>query len=212
MALLLANGLPVVRASIERPLVGPWTVDFDVDGEALSGAVEIVGGGLTLKGTVVRSGSPSLRSSAQVVAGGGQLGAVVGPRFWRRATAKTLLADLFAGRETLDVVGSDAGLLGRELALWVRVEGSVSAGLAAVARALETSWRTTALGAIRVGSPTWASVDPEHVVVLDSAREGRLELALEDLTLDAGVALGGRRLRHITYEVSAEAIRATAWT
>lgn len=212
MAFLLANDVPVLRATITRPLVGPWSADVEVDGPALEGRVTLVGGGATLVGTVLRGGAPAERSAARIVGGAGGLGAAVGPRYWRNAAARALLVELLSvGGEELAAT-SDAASLATTFATWVRVGSNVGNALGAIVRELGVSWRVDAAGKVVVGLPTWPVVAADYALVAEVAGSGRADLATEDMTLEAGVTLDGRRLRHVVYDVSAEQVRVNAWS
>lgn len=214
MSLLTLGTAPVLSGSLVRPLRGPWTADLEVDADAApAGTLTLAGAGLSLVGTVVTSQSWNDRQRARLVGGKGGLSKTVGPAFYRSTNLRTVLSVLLSSvGETLST-SSDATALATPVPVWVRLGGSVSACLDAVLAVYAPSalWRVLPDGSICVGPATWPTVTSSAVVQDNRGDEDIADLAGEDLSLDAGVTVSGRRVGLARHRIRPGELRSEAW-
>lgn len=210
MALLQLGDSPVLSGTLTRPLKGSWTADLEVDADsAPTGRVTLAGAGLSLVGTVVQSQSWNDRQRARIVGGAGGMGRELAPAFYRSASLRTIVTALLsAAGETLSSTSS-ASVISRSVPVWVRLRGTAAAVLDQVLAVFAPSavWRHLPDGSVWVGEPTWSAVTVSAVVQDNRGDEEVAELAGEDLSLDAGVTLLGRRVGLVRHHITPAALR-----
>ena len=214
MALLTLGNAPVLSGSLVRPLRGAWSADLEVDADAApAGTLTLAGAGLSLVGTVVTSQSWNDRQRARIVGGKGGLGKVVGPAFYRSTTLRTVVSVLLSAvGETLSPT-SDATTLATPIPVWVRLGGTAGACLDALLSVYAASalWRVLPDGSVYVGPATWPTVTSTAVVQDNRGDEDVADLAGEDLSLDAGVTVSGRKVGLARHRIRPAGLRSEAW-
>ena len=200
MSFLTIAEYPAIRATITMPLSGLWYVDADVDAPELpSGRVAIDAAGLSLSGTVVAAEDYGGRIRVRVEAGAGRMAERIGPRFFRSATYRQVVA------ETLREVGEslDGSELGGVAPAWARAAGPASRTVAFVAAALGLAWGATDAGLLTLFSPAWSDLVVDTAEVLsDDATTGLLVLGTTDLSARPGYTIEGRRVVAVRHCVS----------
>lgn len=200
MSFLTIGDYPVISARIVMPIVGLWYVDADVDApEVFSGLVNVEAPGLSLFGTVVTLTENGGRVRFHIEPGAGRMAESVGPRFFRGATYRQVVA------ETLREVGEslDGSKLDGVAPAWTRSAGSPSRTVVAVAATLGLTWGATDGGLVTLFSPTWAEleVDTAELLTVDDTT-GLLTLGTTDLSARPGRTIEGRRVTEVRHCVS----------
>ena len=214
MALLTANGVPVVRATIIRPRIGVWHADLEVDAAdaaGFAGPVELslYDGAIVLSGTARRSGQTRNTVYVRVVGGADGLGGELPARGYQNVPLRIPLADvLSAAGETLSPA-SDAGVLATSLAFWAR--GQMSAGkalTALLAAAGAPSWRILADGTLWVGPETWPAARLQGYDLLrEDPHLGRWEIGCDVPLVEPGQVLDGHRVSSVEIRVTPDKVR-----
>lgn len=211
-----ANGLRVLRCSLQVPRTGVWHADVSVDAEGtteLEGEVELVLAGASWKGTARRSGLDVGRVELRVVGGAGGLATELEPRYYADAPASVPLNDLM--RETGETLSAavPADVTSAVLARWTRSRGRAGRALADLVRSLELdAWRVLADGSVWLGAETWPEVEIEHdVMSIDPANDCAV-LAVDELSLMPGTVISGRGISRVMHLVQAEGrVRSVVW-
>jgi hypothetical protein len=221
VALATVNGVPVIRGTINMPLLGAWTADVVADSdEAMTGSAAIVlDGGLTLQGSIVRGdvfvGSLYLR----IVGGAGGLMKASRVQDYRQTTVRGVASDLVrVAGERLSTT-ADASVLGTQLIAWTQVAQPVGSALTSLASDRRfggaVAWRVLPDGSIWFGRETWpdagltAPTDYQEIGALPS--EGWMELGFAVPTIGPGVTIGGRRVAFIQHSIDGDEVRTKAW-
>jgi hypothetical protein len=206
-----ANGIPVVSAKLTFPRIGTWVADLLVDTEqGLASSVVLEVGGLTLNGSVWRSGVAITRTQARVVGGARGLGATLKPRFYRQVPARIVLNDLLSEAGEKLAPSSDPALLSRTLAAWARFEAPASDCLRAlVDDELVASWRVLPDGSVWVGAEQWPETSAPYTVISERPELGQVEIGCSGTLVLPGTTIGGRRVSHAIYVVDGENLRGT---
>ncbi|MES2339296.1 MAG: hypothetical protein V4537_14475 [Pseudomonadota bacterium] len=212
MALVTANGSPVLDTALFTPRWGAWHVDLHVDSlEQLIGAVtiDVDSGAMVLKGTAVpaRTGEYLDVARVRVLAGAGGTANSARPRRYRSTTVGTILRDLLrdAG-EQLDPT-AEASTLARQVPDWTtraNPVGQVLGELLAIF-APGAGWRMTAAGTMWVGVDAWpaASVpDGTFELVDDAFEESSARVLLDAPAMLAGTTFLGRRVSYAQTRVA----------
>lgn len=200
MSFLYVGDYPAISARIVMPLVGLWYVDADVDApEVFSGLLNVDAPGLSLFGTVVTSTEDGGRVRAHIEPGAGRMAESIGPRFFKAATYRQIVA------ETLREVGEslDGSKLDGVAPAWTRAAGSPSRTVAAVAAALGLTWGATDAGLVTLFSPTWAeqTIETAELLAVDDTT-GLLTLGATNLGARPGFTIEGRRVTAVRHCVS----------
>jgi hypothetical protein len=205
---------PVLSAVIERPLRGSWVADLEVDSDAApTGKLALTCQGQSFLGTVVTSQSWNDRQRARVVAGAGGMRKDLGPAWYRNTSLRTVVKAL------LDAVGeslsptSNAAVLARRVPAWMRLRGAANGLLDQVLTvfAPEVIWRHLPDGTVWIGVPSWPTVTTTAVVQDNRGDEDLAELAGDDIALDAGVTVLGRRVGFVRHRLAGASLRTEAW-
>lgn len=214
MALLSLGDSPVLSGSITRPLRGAWSADLEVDADAApTGTLTLSGASLSLVGTVVTSQSWNDRQRCRIVGGKGGMTRTLGPAWFRATTLRTVVqATLAAAGESLSPT-SDASTLALPVAAWARLRSTAAASLETLLAVYAPAalWRVLPDGTIYVGPVTWPTVTSSAVVQDNRGDEDVADLAGEDLSLDAGVTVSGRRVGLARHRIRPQGLRSEAW-
>ncbi|MBK7823347.1 MAG: hypothetical protein IPJ61_20385 [Tessaracoccus sp.] len=214
MALLSLGDSPVLSGSITRPLRGAWSADLEVDADAApTGTLTLSGASLSLVGTVVTSQSWNDRQRCRIVGGKNGMGRTLGPAWFRSTTLRTVVAaTLTAAGETLSPT-SDAATLALPVVAWARLRSTAAASLETLLAlyAPAALWRVLPDGSVYVGPATWPTVTSTAVVQDNRGDEDVADLAGEDLSLDAGVTVSGRRVGLARHRIRPQGLRSEAW-
>lgn len=218
MASILVNGTR--RASSLRvllPRVGVWTADLVVDdAEGLTGRVTVtVDGGLSLAGTVLRSGVGAEVTSARLVGGAGGLRRPIASVPHRNALLSDVLAAALA--DAGETAATDLGDLSAVFAHWIRRAAPAAQVVADVARAGGLTWRVRADGSVWVGAETWPAYAPADVELVSwHDASGALLFSGTTLGILPGQTLtaGGRTVRvgGVEHHATAQSLRTTVTT
>lgn len=202
MAKLFAsvNGRRVIAADIRLPWQGVWSADLTLDeaGPALSGAVTIEVGGLTLRGTVdlQHGGEFANARELRVLGGAGGWGTELPPRSWHNdAGVKVSEVLRAAATEAGETVALGAGVEARLGPDYIRERGPASAAFMGAAPA--AAWWVDTAGVTQVATarPTAELAKGADVEVLDlDALEGTAELAGDPAAVPVGTILRDGRL------------------
>lgn len=215
MSLLTCNGLPVLSATLELPVTGIWRGELEVESKAaVTGAVTLSTAGMTLVGTVTRSGRYADRATLQVEGGAARLARTqLPPRGYARNIPARLVLDGIAREsgETLSPTIS-AAVLSTILPTWARTAGTAETALRELADGLGLNWRTLDDGTLWIGTDAWAASSPSGVsVVSDDPARGLRVIASDRPELRPGVTYDGRRVRLAVHKFAAGGVRTEAW-
>lgn len=216
MAFITCNGTTVLRAEISMPSVGRWYAELALVGdEAITGSVSLSAEGMTLSGTVSRGALFHRRMGLQLVGGSGGLVQNVPPKFYRKAPARIIAADILSSVGEKLSPTSDAGLLGTELPVFVRSASPASVALQLVVEDIGAGWRVLDDGSVWIGRPAWAaSTSVVRVLSADEAL-GAYVLGVDDLSLRPGttIQVADRTVKvgQVIYHVEPERIRAEVY-
>lgn len=212
MPLATLNGAAVLSAHVVLPRVGVWTAELDVDGDASSGAVTLVLGALTLRGTVVRSGSWRGSAQVRVVGGAGRLGAVVPAKAFRLTPLRIPVADTLGAAGEALASSADASLLAAQVPHWVRTAGTASEALTALADAMDASWRVLTDGTVWVGADSYPAANVAAYEVLEESPElARAVLGVDSPDLLPGTTLEVRRVDAVEHVIEPGRVRSIVW-
>lgn len=209
------GGALVLSIQLDVPRVGVWTANAQVDAtEPLNGAVDLVLGGRTWRGTVVSGGDVADRVTVRVVGGHGGLGGAVPARCYANVPVRVPLEDaLGAVGERLSAT-SDPSVTELVLPYWVGRASTCGEALAALLSvAGGPSWRMLPTGELWIGSETWTALEPEGVTTktADDPVAGVREYSFEDLSVLPGQTFEGYRISHVTIRGQGGAVRAEVW-
>ncbi len=221
MSLVTLAGSTVLRAHVELPLHGAWTVEAKVDTATLpSGSVQVLcDGGLTLTGTVTRGGVFLDVTHLWVVGGAGGLATTVSGAFQSAQLRDPLNAIMQASGETLSSAVASS-LLSVSLPLYTLGKSTASAALSSLCRAAgdvlgsAINWRVLPDGTIWMGAETWAAAAiPDSDEILDVLpTEGRTVIGVATPTLTAGVNLSGvGSVLRVDHWIERSKVRSWAW-
>lgn len=201
MALITCAGADVLKGRMFFPLRGAWYADLVLDTTTEpSGLVTIAAdGGLSVKGTVKRSGVFLDSAHVRIVGGAGGLTDIISPAAYENALLRDPLnAVLSAAGESLSST-VDASILNSLLDLWTNVAQRASEAIdrlcfvAGLALGQTIGWRVLSDGSIWVGSETWPSqkMPDNSDILMRYPEEKRVELSVQTPSLLPGVALEG---------------------
>lgn len=215
------GGQPATRAVVVMPSAGVWWADVDCElAPNLGGALDLVVGTLTLRGTIdsARSGAFGERRRARVIGGAGAWGTALHARHYHNdagVRARVVIED--AAREAGETVSIDADIGARVLGVdYVRESGPASRALrAAIGDAV---WWVEPDGTTRVSAqrPTSTAVAGTYEVLEHNPRTRLVIVAADDLTaVGVGSVLSERleepqTVRELVIRADDEAVRLEA--
>ena len=214
-------GHPVTRATIVMPASGAWWADVDFElAPDVSGRVELVGGGVTLSGTIDagRAGSYGQRRTLRLVGGAGAWATMLPARHYHNdlgVRAQLVLED--AAREAGETVVVDADIGQRSVGVdFVREAGPASRALRAAMGA--AVWWVDLDGTTRVAAsrPTSIAASGSYEVLAHDPRKRTITLAADDLAaVSVGSVLSERldapqTVRELTIHVAEGGVRLVA--
>ena len=195
------NGLTLINATIDEPLVGAWHAQVEVDTEeAITGEVTIEIDDETWIGTVVRGGMDFRRWRGLVVGGAGGLSTVLDAKYYSQGvTLSAPLDDIMtATGETLSTTVSSS-ITGHVVARWQRMKGPASRALLAIATEADATWRVLRDGTIWLGTDDWDEADLEEPIVTDEDwAAGRIVLK-DAAALLPGQTYDGNQIKRVTH-------------
>jgi hypothetical protein len=213
VSLISLQGDPVLSGTVTRPLTGAWTATLEVETavEPL-GAMTLDLAGTSLVGTIVRASVFRERVECVLVGGAGGLADVLPAKFYRGVTLRTILVDTLLSAGERFAATSDTSVTGTAVPAWIRPLGTTSQALnALVAKVPGSTWRVLADGSVWVGITAWATKSLEYVPIDENGVDQRTTIATEDLSLDAGVTLDGRRVNYVRHSISSSSVRTEVW-
>lgn len=219
MALVTANKLAVISASIQMPRLGAWTADLVVDARAeLTGRCTIeIDGGLTLVGAATRTGLFADTAYVRVTAGNDGLRRTVKPKHYIGPNLRTVLADLLrAANETLSST-ADPATMATSFPAWTTLAQPVGLAISALLqdRRLTVMWRMLPDGSLWIGPETWPDSGlrdvADYQILSEVPHEGKMEIGVEAPALVPGVTLGGGRVSYVEHRIGDGAVRSTVW-
>lgn len=210
MSLITIGGNRVHRARVSMPIRGAWQVEGAVEATTLVDGepLQLVGPGLSLKGSSYRSGFFADLGTVRMVGGAGGLVKELRATSYRRVRFRHCLEDL--ARETGETLSAtcDATVMATFLERWTRPRGTAAEGLAALLEMVPgTAWRVLDDGSIWVGTETWPAATLAFQVLEDDPAAGRLVLASETAALRPGVLLDGRRVTRVDHTFESSKVR-----
>lgn len=198
------GGLGIVSGTIFHPAQGAWTATLEINSDvALGGAQTIELPGLELKGYVVGGGVSVLRQHIRMVGGAGGLGKVVEGQAFNRATVRTVATYVLVQQagETL-ASDSDAAVLDRQLEHYTVLSESAGKALEHLCESIATTWYVKPDGSIRIGAPSWETVEPDHVLVAEDLLGGSMTVATTEDTMQPGTSFLGKRVAAVEHVLS----------
>ena len=208
-----ANGLPVLRAEVVETYQGNWVAALDVDSnEVLSGALELVIGEITWRGTIVpgRSGLDGGHVRVIVEGGAGGLRQELGCRFFSEPTLETLVADLM--RETGETAASDSDDLRTFVyPRWLRTACWAAGSLTTMCDVAGLTWRMKRDGTLWVGKDTWPEVKPQATEILPLPGIAEHVFAVPSPEIRPGTTFRGERISTALTQVGPSALRQEVW-
>jgi hypothetical protein len=208
------NGSRVTKAQVIIGFKGPWTADVWIeDATEITGAVTLVIGDLSLKGTVTRGGNFTGQGSFRLIGGAGGWMKQLSPRYYKSpfgVKASNVLTD--AGREVGETVSVTSDrTLGQ---FYVREQGPAARVLALLAE----QWWLREDGVTVVGpraTPTF--VTPFEVIKAD--REKGRVLISTDNPADwipgarfSSATIPTQTINAVVHKVSPTSLRSEVWT
>lgn len=224
MALVQYAGVDVLAGRLHMPLRGVWWCELKLDTvNPPTGQNQLTSaGGMTLTGTVIKSGVFLGQSRVRVVGGAGGMTKTLAPTAYQNALVRDPLnAILGAGGE----VASSAivqSMLSLPLSYWTITSESAAHALdnlvGAVGRQLNQSlnWRVNADGSIWLGAETWPqqSLPADADVLFVYPLGPRFEIGAAYPNLIPGVFLTdvSANLSGVSIWIRHDHIREWAWT
>ena len=212
----LLNGRPVLAGRVTAPLSGRWHAELVIDTlDGVSGAAELVIGGVRWAGTTYRSGIEADTCFAGLVGGTRGLDRRVDARSWHGLQpARGLVQELLSEVGEVLYEGSGAEL-DVHLPRWSRVECPADHALAQLVDAIGARWRMTIDGSVWIGTETWPELilpDAVRAELLGTEpRAGRATYSLPGAYLLPGQTFEGRRVGAVVYELAGGVDRAKVW-
>jgi hypothetical protein len=204
------NGVPILRASLRLPRVGVWHADVvAMTDQSLADPVVLSSvEGLTLRGSIVRSGVWAGWYHLRVAGGAGRLPTALPAKPYEQVTADFVVRDVLIVGETLSNT-SDRGVLATTLPRWTRTRGPAGAALGSIVAAICASWRVLPDGSVWIGIDTFPELTstPYFTELEEAPHLGRAVLGVEDPWLVAGVTFLGRKVSYVVHTVDARGAR-----
>jgi len=214
------NGLPLVKASIQEPLLGVWFADVEVDSaDDISGAITMVVDGVAFSASVYnpqgtqRGGIESGRWLARIVGGAAGMQTVLAAKNYAGVNIRAIVDDILrdAG-EALDATNSLSAVLTTPVSRWHRMSASAGTALRLLLDSIGSTFRMQRDGTIYVGAQSFAEVDETGIVVESTDPAIGLALAaLNSPTILPGVTFTGRPVSHVTTKVAPGSLRQEVW-
>jgi hypothetical protein len=224
MAILTANDVTVIEATIFMPLYGVWSADLVLDqpdGTGFSAGTQvqlICDGGLTFAGTVVPSRTGDFLDAVHVRILAGAAGMT------NATKARGYVAPGITVQSVLEDLASDAGeqlsdkiaqaFLGQSLSAWTTFAGQISQGLLGVLEQLAPTfnWRFLPDGTLWTGAETWDSSSDDYDLIRYSPSDHSYELAVDAFTIVPGVNLQGiGQINRLEHQLTRTQLRTHAW-
>jgi hypothetical protein len=216
MALVTANGFPVLEAHVTIPRSGRPHGELAVAVEVadqLQGPLALdFGGKLVLKGTVRRSGAYNESVTLEFVGGGAGLLKQLQPKAYQLVPLSIPLAEALAEVGEVLSPTSDPDVLAVALPKWARMRGSALDEVnSLLARApAGTVGRVLPDGTLWVGRDSYPDAGITFDLLNDDHASGQAELGVEVPTLLPGTTLLGRQVEEVTHIVTATTVRTVA--
>jgi hypothetical protein len=213
MSFATIAGIPIRSGRLTFRLQGAWDGELAVqteDASAVTGAVDVVIGSTTLKGTSsIAAADRGDAVTVRVTGGKGGLSAAVTPQGYNQPTRRQVLQDaLAAGGEGL-AGSADGAVLDAQLPAWVRLAGTVGDAVWSLVELAGATWRVLPDGAIWVGTDAWTVVPEDGIdVEREDPTNQALEVALEDLLVLPGSTFAGQKISGATYKLDDSSLRA----
>ncbi len=213
MAFATLAELPVLGGTICLPRAGVWHADLEVDADAAStGAVTLVAGSMTLRGTAFRTGVFTARAGVRVVGGAASLGKTAPAKAYRGVPVSIVARDIVGDVGEALAASSDASLLTSELPAWVRLQQKASEQLGHLVDHFGVGWRVLVDGSVWLGTDTWPAGDLGTGALLrEWPEQARAEYAVDDFTLLPATTLGGRQVDYVEHSVTPDGLRTRVW-
>jgi hypothetical protein len=211
----LANGRLVLEGEIREPKQGAWSARLELDAEDgdLDGPVNLTIGAEAFVGWAVGEVEGG-RTIVRVVGGQDELKKQLPARYYYRTTLKQVLDDILRETgETLDVAGSSAAMLSRQLARWSRAAGQARAALSALCAEAGGYWRITRLGRLVVlssGQERWDMVGMRFVLGPRDPARNVVEVSPEAEPLARpGTVVSGMKVQETLTQITSGSLEQT---
>lgn len=215
MGFATVNDLDILAGTVCLPRAGVWHADLEADASdatALVGAVTVVIGSLTLKGTAFRSGAFVERAAVRVVGGAAGFAKSLAPKGYRAPTVQIVAKDILgdAGEALSSTV--DAALVATQLPAWVRMAARASEQFGRLVDHLGVGWRVLADGTVWFGAETWPTATLDDTGLLrEWPEQARAEYAVDDFSLLPATTLGGRQVDYVEHAIVPDELRTRVW-
>ncbi len=212
MSTVHISDVAVCGGTVRFALQGSWHAHLTMQGDdaaAIAGAVDLQLGETTLSGFATTGTDEGGLVTVDMIGGAGGLAAECAPQHYESATIRTIVTDaLGVGGESLSTTG-DSATLDTFVPMWTRLRSTVADVLWAICERFGAQWRVLPDGSVWVGTPTWATVEPEDAVLSDEdPTASMLTVAVEGADVLPGDTYLERRISGATYNIDDSSIRA----
>ena len=208
------NGFPLVKATIQEPLLGVWFADVEVDTEEdITGVVTMVVEGITFSATVFRGGIESGRWIARIVGGASGLLTQVTAKSYEGVNVRAIVDDIMReSGEALDATDSVSADLIRGISRWQRTTSSAGAALRVLLESFDSSFRIQRDGTVFIGNQSFDSIDEEDVVLITTAPQlDVVEVAPLSPVVLPGVSFQSQNVSYVMTQVAPGGLRQEVW-
>lgn len=200
---------------VMMPLVGAWTADVSVDSATnITGEVTLkIGEVLVLTGFVRRGGEYVQKGVYRLVGGYGGFNKTTPAKSYRAASVSVVLSDILqAGGEAISLA-SDKDVMDAVLTNWTTPEQKVGQALSSLVDSqADRNWRVLPDGSVWVGKESWPVIGVTGNILSQDVEYGRAVLDLPRPNLIPGMAMAGRRISDVQYDLSPDqGVRTTIW-
>jgi hypothetical protein len=216
MALVTANGFPIVAADFVLPATRVWHIDMTVDcGDAskLNGAVDvdIADGQLIFSGTASIEDVFNGTARARVIAGKGGMAKPAQPKSYQQVTVKVILGDLLGAAGESQSATADVAVLATQLDNWCVTLMPVADAVGLLLDHVGAVWRMLPDGTFWCGHDTWPDSGLAFTVEHDDKAHQQIVVTLEAPLILPGTALDGRNASYVETHVDHREVRSTVW-
>lgn len=219
MALLTANGVTILSASIDMPLQGVWTADLRLDNPDGSGfdggtKVTISSPQLQLIGVVDpdRTGDFLDSSHVRIIGGAGGMAKPVSARGYTQPGA--FVRDVLSGitgdvGESLSAT-TDPSFLTTNLTAWATFVSPASQALQTLIdfTAAGSSWRILTDGTLWIGQEQWPNASGTFDILSQDPAQQTFELGVESPFILPGTTLAGvGQINRVVHAVDSSTVR-----
>jgi len=199
MSLATVNQRRAMSLSVMMPLRGAWQAKASLDGTEPVTSATISAPGLSLTGTMRRTGPFLGRTGLSATGGRGGLGVVREAKAYRGISVRLIVEDIL--RESGEILATDADstILGLTFLHWTRQRDRAGHQLTRLVEAVGATWRLRDAGTVWIGVDTYPTITFDHVFLHEDPARSRLSIAPVDARLRPGVTFLNRRVVNVTH-------------